>query len=690
MTRRDVLAIPALAGVASAQSRFPGTPYRDYSHVLPDYLRRLAQQAYERRRREIVKLTSRDAVHSRQKWVRETFWKLVGGMPERTPLNARVVSQFERPAYRVEKLVYESRPGLHIPANLYIPKSGSPPYPAVLFQMGHSLNGKAADPYQRCCQGLAQLGFLVLAFDPMGQGERVYYPNPALTRTRLASADDEHTTPGRQMLLLGDTATRLQTWDAVRSLDYLAAHPLADPKRLGSTGQSGGGTLTMLLIAADDRLAAAVVCSGNTENLACRDFNPPGSTDDAEQNFLDGGAVGFDRWDLLYPFAPKPLLISVSDKDFFGTYSPQYLSSGWEEFQHLQRAYKAVGAEANLAWTGTPLPHALAYDSRLQVYNWFLRHLKGDAAGIQEEPPVQPEQDRTLWVSDSGNVVQSFGGLTPFQMVHRLAADIRPDGRLPDNPAPGNRAPAILRRVPSRGVSIEALDIESEPGVHLPAWLFAGSSPERILLLLHPTGRNINWHEGELYQELGKRYAVCAADVRGTGDLVAEFGRGAPRYTRSHQDEENYAWASMMLGRPLLYQRAADIAALGGALRLHPALKGLKLRIAAAGKLAVPALLAASSADEVYLSGGLASWRSIVETENYEHPLANFAPRLLAHTDLPLLAQAAAPRPVCLAGAVDARGRALDTTEVRKLYPWPHVTVRARSQWDESLAGPLA
>src|SRR5436190_18914994 len=216
--------------------------------------------------------------------------------------------------------------------------------------MGHTSNGKAADTYQRCCQGLARLGFLVLAFDPMGQGERVYYPDAAHSRTRLASSDAEHTTPGKQMLLVGDTCTRMQVWDAVRSLDYLAAHPLVDPKRLASTGQSGGGTLTMLLAAVDDRLAAAAVSMGNTENFACANFNPPGSTDDAEQNLIGSGPVGFDRWDLLYPLAPKPLLVEVSARDFFGTYSPSYLSSGSEEFSKLEAIYRKLGHASHIAW----------------------------------------------------------------------------------------------------------------------------------------------------------------------------------------------------------------------------------------------------------------------------------------------------------------------------------------------------
>src|SRR5204863_2909169 len=199
----------------------------------------------------------------------------------------------DRAEYRLEKIVYGSQPGFHAAANLYTPTAGEPPFPGVLFQMGHSTNGKAYGVYQQCCQGLAQLGYMVLAFDPMGQGERTYYPRPNGVTTRLRSADDEHTKPGKQLLLVGDTATRMQAWDAFRSLDVLASHPLVDPERLASTGQSGGGTLTMFLIATDNRLASAAVSSGITENFACENFNAPGSVDDAEQNFIDAGPVGF-------------------------------------------------------------------------------------------------------------------------------------------------------------------------------------------------------------------------------------------------------------------------------------------------------------------------------------------------------------------------------------------------------------
>lgn len=697
MTRRDFFALPAAGALAAqpglSQTQFPGVAYRDYSRCLPDYLRDLAARAYRLRNAEIAKLTTPEAVRARQRWARQTFWKLVGGMPPRTPLNPRTVGSFERPGYRVEKVLYESQPNFHIPANLYIPTTSQPPFPGVLFQMGHSLNGKAAESYQRCCQALARLGYLVLAFDPMGQGERIYYPDRSGARTRLASADNEHTVPGKQMLLVGDTSSRLQVWDAVRSLDYLASHPLADPKRLASTGQSGGGTLTMLLACVDDRLAAAAVCSGNTENLACANFNPPGSTDDAEQNLLGSGPLGFDRWDLLYPIAPKPLLVSVSDKDFFGTYSSAYISNGWEEYQKLKKVYQILGQPDQLGWSDTPLPHGLSYDSRLQVYNWFARWLKNETGRIEEEPPTAPEPDQTLWASESGNVVRSLQGETPFTLNKKRPverAKVALERLLGiQRPAPGVQA-TVLRRVPSRGVDIEAIEVPSAPRVWLPAWLFLPKAADRskpVFLALEPTGRNVRWHEGELYQSLAaKGYPVCSADVRGAGDLWPEIGRSAPRHARSHNDEENYAWASMIFGKPLVGQRVTDVLALAAALRAHPALKGRPMVLAALGRMTVPALFAAAldgRIDRLYLAGGLVSFQAILESENYSCPFVNFAPELLKHTDLPEVAASIGPRRVVLAGPVGADSRPLDPATARRVYEKAaNVRVLPEAKWD--------
>jgi len=695
MTRRQLLALPGAAALLRGQTAgakpFPGTAYRNYSRCLPDFMQALATEAYERRNREIAKLTSGAAVQARQRWTRETFWKITGGEPERTPLEARTIGSFERDGYRVEKVVYESRPKFHISANLYIPTRGVPPYPAVLFQMGHTRNGKAGGTYQRCCQGLVRLGYVVLGFDPMGQGERVYYPGPDGLNSKLASPDNEHTVAGEQMLLFGDTSTRLQTWDAVRSLDYLSSLKMVDAKRIGTTGQSGGGTISMFLMAVDDRLAAAVVCSGNTENVACANFNPPGSTDDAEQDFVGSGPLGFDRWDTMYPFAPKPLLVTVSDKDFFGTYSTAYISSGWEEFQKLQRVYEVLGHADRLAWSDTPLPHSLEYDTRLKVYNWFEKWLKGSDQRIEQEPPVATEDDRGLWVAESGSTVRTFGSLTPFEMnrsrkIETAPGDLR---TLLAAAAPRGDALTTLRRVASREVDVEAVEVQTAPQVWVPAWLVlprGGKSDKPVILALDPGGRNQQWSEGQLYQSLAVRgFPVCVADVRGIGDLRPEFGRGNAPQAQEHEDEQEYAWSGLILGRPLAGQRVTDIEALVAGCGKHPAVEGRPVVIAARGRLTVPALFAAvlnKNVSALYLAGGLASFRSVVDVQDYKHPFANFVPNLLKHTDLPELAAQIAPRRVVLAGTLDGAGNLMEAGAVRGAYPGSHISVRDRADWD--------
>ncbi len=653
---------------AAAAGRAERIEYRDYSRVLPDFLSTLARDAYERRNQAIARLTTPAAIRTRQQWVRETFWRLVGGMPERTPLSPRTTGAFERDGYRVEKLVYQSRPGLFVPANLYLPKSGKPPYPGVLFQMGHSGNGKAAEPYQKCCQGLARLGYIVLAFDPMGQGERA--------AARIDSADAQHTIPGRQMLLVGDTATRLQVWDAVRSLDVLAAHPLVDPKRLASTGQSGGATLTMLLMAVDDRLAAAAVSCGNTENYACANYNPPGSTDDAEQNFIASAPAAFDRWDLLYPIAPKPLLVLASARDFFGTYSPRYLTSGREEFDKLAKVYAVMGAADRIAWDETPAPHALAYYLRTRIYAWLERYLQGRAVYEVKEPPVAPERDEVLYAGATGNVVRDFASRTPLILTRERAASTKPGPadlaslkRLLALGPPSSAALHTLRRIPSERCDISAIEVGKAP-----AYLFtphADNSSKPVLLIADPRGRASRWAEGGLYHQLASAGCpVCAVDVAGVGDLSPELSRGAQRYAVNHSNDESYAWASLILGRPLIGQRVDDMAAFARALAAH--LPGRRIVLVAEGSLAVPALFATAFEPRIsraWLAGCLLSYRSLLDVAQYKQPTANFIPNILAHADLPAVAALAAPRRITLAGTVDGNGAMVDSARVRALYP---------------------
>lgn len=634
LTRRRMIAATLAAPALGAQ-----IGYRDYSRCLPDYLSALAGEAYARRNQRLAGLRTPADIRGYQMWARTTFARLVGTLPDRSPLNIRTVGAFERDRYRVENLVYESRPGLFVTANLYLPKAGAAPWPGVLFQMGHSGSGKAYPLYQRCCQGLVQLGYVVLAFDPIGQGERASPVTPPRSPT------DEHSMVGQKMLLVGETATGAMLWDAMRSLDVLASHPQVDGRRLASTGQSGGGTLTMILAAMDERLAAAAVSSGNTEDFAIEPFLAPGSSDDAEQDLIASSPAGFDRWDMLWPLAPKPLLIAVSAHDFFGTYSPAYERSGREEFGKLARAYQTLGAGDQIEYFEEPLPHALSYPMRLAIYNWFERHLKRATRTIGEEPPTQPETEATLWCGKTGVVTRDFGGKSPASLVAERARSIH----TPEKPGDlrallGMDAAPLESRLQTCGTTryrncdVLAVEVRTAPQVWCPAWVFVPKRAwTRMLLLIEPNGRNGAWHEDELYDRLATAgIAVCAPDLRGVGDLQGQFAPGAVGYARGHAAEEEYAWASLILGHSLLGQRTTDIVVYAQALaREYPR---SELIVAAREKMTVPALCAAvlePRLSKVYLARGLSSWRRVAEEEDYTCPVANIAPGALEVADLP-------------------------------------------------------
>ncbi len=168
-------------------------------------------------------------------------------------------------------------------------------------------------------------------------------------------------------------------------------------------------------------------------------------------------------------------------------------------------------------------------------------------------------------------------------------------------------------------------------------------------LTLDDRGRNAEAHEDGMYHRLARSgRVVCAADIRGIGDMRPEVGRGDPAYTVPHDSEEDFAWASLILGSSLLAQRVQDILAVLQALKNEPGIAGQQIILAARGRLTVPALFAFAAsplADSLYLAGGLISYRNLLETEDYRASLANFGWDLFRHVDLPLTRRPSRPSP---------------------------------------------
>ena len=198
--------------------------------MMTAYLNGQAQFAFDRRAAEIEKLTTPELIGERQQAMRAFFIEQLGGWPERAPLNARITGTLDADGYRVEKVVFESRPGLHVTATMYLPLS-APPYPAVLVPCGHSREAKAYENYQRLSILLARNGLAALCFDPIGQGERFQTLKP--DGKPGIGGTLEHTHVGTSCMLVGINAASYFVWDGIRAIDYLVSRPDVDAGVLG-------------------------------------------------------------------------------------------------------------------------------------------------------------------------------------------------------------------------------------------------------------------------------------------------------------------------------------------------------------------------------------------------------------------------------------------------------------------------
>ena len=258
--------------------------------------------------------------------------------------------------------------------------------------MGHWQPGK---PYaQRIAGNLARKGFVVLAYDPVGQGEREQAFDWRYGRSLIGGSTDEHMMDGALSLLIGDGVMRYFVFDGMRGIDYLTSRPEVDSERIGVTGCSGGGTVTTFLSALDPRVkVAAPACYMQTFRALVN--GPTGDSEQSNPNFI---ALGLDQMDLVELFTPKPWLISSTEQDFF---TPLGAAPVYEE---ARRWYGLYDANDRIKWVVGPGGHGTPLVIRETIYAWMLKWLGGDpqATAKDEDVPMFSEQD--LWVTEKGQL----------------------------------------------------------------------------------------------------------------------------------------------------------------------------------------------------------------------------------------------------------------------------------------------
>lgn len=646
------------------------TEYRQIGSALSRSMNARAMRLLEERRRAVERLSSAADIEARRAYIRKQFLATLGELPERTPLNARTVGTIERADYRIEKVIFQSQPGFFVTANLYVPKRGTPPYPAVLYPLGHERGGKSYPIWQQMLGSLASKGFVALTWDPVGQGERVQLFDPAFGERRLSGSTMEHTIVGAQCLLAGDNLARYTIWDGMRALDYLVSRPEVDPKRIACSGNSGGGTHTAYLSALDDRIqVAAPSCYLTSWRKLLVTIGPQ----DAEQCLPPWLDYQLDHPDFVLAFAPKPYLILSAIRDFFS------ITGARETFQEARKIYRTLGAGDKIHMVDADDGHGYSKPRRLAAYKWFSRWLKG-AEDDSPEPEIEIATREELNCTPTGQVVTSLGGETVYTMNRRRAQRAiasRPAFSLANvrraigwEEAAGEPAAWPYGSIDRDGYRIEKWVILSEPELPIPALLYlpAGGGKKPAVILADGRGKSAADPEASEMARAGA--LVLSLDLRGMGETRSAEATKGGEWNRLLGDYDN-AMTGLLTGRPLVGLRVRDLQQALTFLERRPEADPSRLCAVGRGAAAVPLLHAAALDKRIQrltLDGMLVSYRAVIEASVHQGVFENVIRGVLGLYDLPDLAASLAPRPVWLVDAADPLGRPLPRAEVEREY----------------------
>jgi cephalosporin-C deacetylase-like acetyl esterase len=662
--------------------RDPGNGTREQ---LTRHLNSIAFDYLDQRARAVAAVRTRADAEKHKSRVREKILRLIGGLPDyRGPLNVKQFGVIDRGDYRIEKIVYDSLPGFHVTANVYVPARGARPFPAILMPVGHGRDGKGGS--QQVAIGLALKGFIALAFDPIGQGERLQHYDPELGASKVGSATDEHSHANAQTMLIGDSVARYRIWDGMRGIDYLLTRADADKDRIGCTGCSGGGTLTTYISALDDRVkAAAPACYITSWRELLLKLGPQ----DGEQSFAGFLREQLDMADYVELFAPKPWLILNTIEDFFP------LEGARQTYEEARRWYALYGAQDRIAWHVGPGGHGWPQPSREAIYAWFDRWLK-DGKGDAREPAYTLNEPDALLVTSTGQVADSLGGETVFTINRKRAADLIPRapldhsslvGKLRETAGTGARPGAappkvtLHRSVPRSGFRIDLLSFEAAPGLHVPGMIALpdaeGVKPAVLIADPRPKAElAASGADFELLAQAG--YVVLAITPRGVPETAAPSGR------QSVLGNYGAAMRAAVVGKTLVGMRSDDIITAVNYLASRADVKKDGIAAFAQGYLSIPLLHAAAldkRINQVVVQDALMSYRLAVDRPLNRGLYDVAIPGVLRYYDVSDLLTGIAPAHVTLLNPVDQAGNPARLEPLRKQFSdAKHVRVEYRGR----------
>jgi len=575
-----------------APAFFVSTPTSRQSPEVTPYLlyqTNIAWQQDQRRLARWAQVKTEDELLILRKELRTSVLEMIGGLPaEKTGLHATITGRVAGDSFHIEKLVYQSLPGLYVTALVYVPENGSRVHPAILVTAGHSQNGKLH--YQELCQRLVKRGYLVISWDPVGQGERSQFWDAKAEKSRYNLICAEHAVMGNLAYLAGTSLARWEVWDGMRAVDYLLSRSDVDAQRISITGTSGGGFQAALIGALDERIKVIIPSCYITAlpmRIANRIFVDPDS--DPEQDLFGFVSKGVDHAGLLLMMYPRPVMVAAATLDFFpiqGTHkSFSEVSAFYERFGHGDRVqlaesyndhqYSLKNQEAALSFldrfNGIPPQHGL--------------------------PPVTAFSDADLRVTRSGQISVDYPDAQPLlHYIAEYSAEARHSGQATlaqlyrKEQATEIASWSIDRytgSAPAHGVRWEPVGTAIAGTVHLDRYVLHHNTYLQMPLLhfhtsLPSTKGPVLWMSihGKATQKewpqikalLDQGYEVFSFDFRGLGETRMNYRAVSPDDPDLVQGDfdqayisplssvlANYVYNSLLTGRPYLLQMMDDV-----------------------------------------------------------------------------------------------------------------------------------
>ena len=604
--------------------------------------------------------TTREEWETRRREIRVRLQQAFGSFPQKAcPLEPKVLGVLERDGYRIERLIFQTMPGVWMTASAYVPdKPGK--HPALMAVHGHWRGARLDPVVQKRCIGPAKLGYFVLAVDAFGAGERGLSKKLGEYHGEMIAAT---------LLPTGMTLAGLQVYENTRAVDYLLTRPEVDGTKIAITGASGGGNQTMYAGAWDDRLGAVVpVCSvGNYQAYlgaaCCMCEVVPGALRFTEE----GGILGLT--------APRGLMVINATKDAVQFSIPEAKKS----LAFASNVYKLYDRPDHVRHTTFDWQHDYSQAMREALYGWLEKNLKGKGDGSPiPDPPMKPEDPESLRCFPGDTRPAEWVTIPKFAAAEgeRLLA-MR---KVPNN-ADAWRAEstkmrqALIAKVlggdpkgaleePSSEGKPPTIRFQPEPGIWLQTTPRAGvmgqDSSLAIVLDLEGEQKAAESKIAKALQEAG--WNVRTVDLRATGALAWPGDKvgGAP--------DHNTAQWGLWIGRPLLGQWALDVRRLLDAVKQVEGKLPDRIAVVGQGPAGIVALTAGAVDSRITHVAAIDSLASYVTDAPYKNQrLGVMAPGMLRDVgDVAHLAALCLPRRVIFAGGVLGDGTKLSGQDLRK------------------------